>query len=75
MVVESEPFTGEVEATLGLERWGELKPVLEEQLARNPHRFLQIANTPVYSIPLITGHAIYFRIDFAHGRVILERLV
>jgi hypothetical protein len=74
-VVETERFTAEAGTTIGGERWAELKPALVEQLARNPHRFTQIANTPVYSIPLITGHALYFTIDFNHARVTLWRLV
>jgi len=75
VVVETERFTAEVEATLGRARWHELKPALKEQLSRNPHRFLQIGNSPVYAIPLITGHAIYYTIDLEHGQVALWRIV
>ena len=60
---------------LGEKVWASLKPALELRLARNPHRFTQIANTDVYAIPLYNGRAILFTIDFNHAKVSLEPTV
>jgi hypothetical protein len=73
VVIESDQFRRRVEQTIGRELWEtRLRADIGEILAANPHRFPQLGVRDLYAVKLVTGHTIFYRIDFNHAEVTLQ---
>jgi hypothetical protein len=77
VVEESTRFTLEATVIFGdLWTWEQIKSALDFALARDPYAFTRIGDTDLRAVQLntIPPHAVYFTIDEARQRVVLEAL-